>query len=33
MMMAELFDTVFGLSEDSLDEIIQVLKKNITDVE
>jgi len=29
--MAELFDTVFGLSEDSLDEIIQVLKKNITD--
>lgn len=31
MLMAELFDTVFGLSEDSLDEIIQVLKKNITD--
>ena len=33
MMLAELFDTVFGLSEDSLDEIIQVLKKNITDVQ
>lgn len=33
MMLAELFDTVFGLSEDSLDEIIQVLKKNIKDVE
>lgn len=32
MMLAELFDTVFGLSEDSLEEIIQVLKKNITDV-
>jgi|LakMenEpi03Aug12_release.lakeMendotaPanAssembly.Ray.scaffolds.fasta_scaffold977126_2 hypothetical protein len=31
MMLAELFDTVFGLSEDSLDEIIQVLKKNISD--
>jgi hypothetical protein len=31
MLLAELFDTVFGLSEDSLDEIIQVLKKNITD--
>ena len=33
MMLAELFDTVFGLSEDSLDEIIQVLKKNIKDGE
>lgn len=33
MMLAELFDTVFGLSEDSLDEIIQVLKKNIQNVE
>jgi hypothetical protein len=33
MMLAELFDTVFGLSEDSLDEIIQVLKKNIVNVE
>ena len=33
MMLAELFDIVFGLSEDSLEEIIQVLKKNITDVE
>lgn len=32
LMLAELFDTVFGLSEDSLDEIIQVLKKNIKDV-
>lgn len=32
MMLAELFDTVFGLSDDSLDEIIQVLKKNITDL-
>jgi len=33
MMLAELFDTVFGLSDDSLDEIIKVLKKNIKDVE
>lgn len=33
MMLAELFDTVFGLSEDSLDEIIKVLKKNIQNVE
>lgn len=33
MLLAELFDTVFGLSEDSLDEIIQVLKKNISNVE
>lgn len=33
MMIAELFDTVFGLSEDSLDEIIKVLKKNIKDAE
>ena len=33
MMLAELFDTVFGLSEESLDEIIQVLKKNIKNVE
>lgn len=32
MMLAELFDTVFGLSEDSLEEIIKVLKKNIQDV-
>lgn len=33
MMLAELFDTVFGLSDESLDEIIQVLKKNIQNVE
>jgi cysteine synthase len=33
MMLAELFDTVFGLSDESLDEIIQVLKKNIKNVE
>jgi hypothetical protein len=32
MMLAELFDTVFGLSDDSLDEIIQVLKNNIMDL-
>ena len=32
MMLAELFDTVFGLSDDSLDEIVQVLKNNITDL-
>ena len=33
MMLAELFDTVFGLSDESLDEIIQVLKKNIKNVQ
>lgn len=33
MMLAELFDTVFGLSDESLEEIIKVLKKNITNVE
>ena len=32
MMLAELFDTVFGLSDESLEEIIKVLKKNITNV-